>query len=463
MRLLYILATVLAVFFANGCGQSHNHQNNKEHTHEKSEESTSSDSENTHSHGEEAHAQDDEEHSHGEETQSQGETHNHESEDSHEKDVENKHQKNEAEDSHQHEEENGHSHSDQENEVSNERTSEQHSHSGESSHSKYHVEEIQPTSFNEVVKTSGKIKALPKSQTMLVAPVAGIVQFENNSVLPGKNVSQGERLFRITSKSVVEDNLKVKYERAKAKFTQAKEDFERAKKLRTGQIISEKEFMQHKTEYLEAKAHYQSIKSHVDGNSGSILSGRSGFIDEVFVQEGDYVKSGQQLARVINNHRLMLKAEISQKYAARLDEFTSANFETSDGKIFNTKDLNGELLSLGKSTTRESFYLPVYYAIDNKENYAPGSFVHVYLIGKTRENVLALPKDAFIENQGNFFVYVKENGAFQKTAVEVGADDGKKMIVKKGLKAGDKVAMHNAYQLKMEQAGSSLPAHGHSH
>lgn len=464
MRFLYISAIVLAIFFINGCNHGHNNQGDEEHSHEQSEEATASESENNHSHGEETHSHDEESHSHGEETHSHSEAHNQETDDSHEHDDDHKHQDDETNDAHQHEGEQGHSHSEQQRENGHDHSSEEHSHSnGTSNSEKYHVEELKPTSFNEVVKTSGKIKVLPKNQSLLVAPVAGIVQFENNSVLPGKTTTQGERLFRITSKSLAEDNLIVKYEKAKAKFNQAKKDFERAQKLRSDQIISEKEYLQHKTDYLEAKTNYQSIESHVEGNSGSVKSSQTGFVDEVFVEEGDYVKAGEKLARIINNQRLMLKAEVSQKYAAKLDEFTSANFETSDGRLFNTSELNGEVLSLGKSTTRESFYLPVYFAIDNKENYTPGSFVHVYLIGETRENVLVLPKDAFIEDQGNFYVYVRENGEFHKQAVEVGPDDGRKMIVQKGVKAGDHVVMHNAYQLKMEQASSSLPAHGHSH
>ena len=435
MRSIYfIIVGLLAIVMVN-CNDSKN-DSNQEHAHEHQEE--------THSSGDKAKdGQNDKSHSHENNTVHQHDDHN----DEH----------SEHEGYHDHSEDNIEEHD-------HENTAKEHEHASEAEHDhKYTVEQIRPTEFNEVIKTSGEIDVLSKNQSKLVAPVSGIVQFADNSVLPGKDVAQGQDLFWITSKSVAEDNLMVNYKKAKASFEQAKEDYERAKKLLDDQIISEKEFLQHKTDYLNAKADFESIEIHLEDSSGKVKTDQKGFIDEIYVEEGSYVNAGDALARIVSRERLQLKAEVSQKYASRLDEFTSANFEMNDGRIFNTSELNGEVLSRGKSITEESFYLPVYFAIDNQAGLSPGSFVHVYLIGKTKENVLVLPKDAFIEEQGSFFVFVRKDDEFQKTRVKTGPDDGRKMLVKEGVKAGDYVVTHDAYRVKMEQSGSSLPEHGHSH
>ena len=454
MKLIYLILVSLYVIVLMGCA-GNQRDSEQTHTHEHQEQTQSSDHETTHDHN-------DESHSHNEDTihehEEQGNEHS-----EHEGNSGHSHDSSEEEE-HEHNTE-GHAHSsDNAGEHVHGTTAEEHAHSAEAEEEhKYTVEQIRPVDFNEVIKTSGKIDVLPKNQSRLVAPVSGIVQFADNSVLPGKDVTQGQGLFWITSKSVAEDNLMVKYKKAKARFEQVKEDYERAKKLRDDQIISEKEFLQHKTDFLNGKADFESIEIHLEGSSGKVKTDQKGFIDEVYVEEGSYVNAGDALARIVSRERLQLKAEVSQKYASRLDEFTSANFEMNDGRIFNTSELNGEVLSRGKSITEESFYLPVYFAIDNQAGLSPGSFVHVYLIGKTKENVLVLPKDAFIEEQGNYFVFVRKDDEFQKTRVEIGPDDGRKMLVKEGIEAGDYVVTQNAYRVKMEQSGSSLPEHGHSH
>jgi len=452
MRIIYAIIVFLLALALMSCS-GHQNDSKGEHSHEHQEETQSPGNETSHDHNDEGH-------DHDEDTVPEDDSH----EDEHSENGDHGHSHNDMEEEHEPTTEDHANSNDETDEHDHENTSAEHDHSGEAEQEhRYTVEQIRPTEFNEVVKTSGKIDVLPKNQSKLVAPVSGIVQFADNSVLTGKNVKKGQGLFWITSKSVAEDNLMVKYQKAEARFDQAKKDYERAKKLLDDQIISEKEFLQHKTNFFNTKADFESIAKHLEGSSGKVKTDQRGFIDEVYVEEGDYLKAGDVLARIVSRERLKLKAEVSQKYASRLENFTSANFETNDGRIFNTSELNGKVLSRGKSITKESFYLPVYFAIDNQTGLSPGSFVHVYLIGKTKENVLVLPKDAFIEEQGNYFVFVRKDDEFQKTRVKTGPDDGRKVLVKEGIEAGDYVVTQNAYRVKMEQSGSSLPEHGHSH
>jgi RND family efflux transporter MFP subunit len=440
MRSILFIATGIFYLFFMGCNTGQENKNEQtNHSNQQQNEHAG----HNHTHSEESHSHDEnqDEHSHD-----QSQEHEHE----HEHNKEHSHEHGENTESHEeattnHEE---HDHA----------KTEEHNHEHE-----YMVEKIQPGDFHEVLRTSGKIMHLPKNKANLVAPVSGIVEFADNSVLPGKPIKKDEILFRISGESVAEDNLMVKYRKSKNSFRQAKSDYERAQKLKKEQLISEKEYLQHKTDYLNAKSDFETIRTHVEKNSGVVKSNIPGYLKNVLVEEGDHVKAGQKLAYAVNNNRLLLKAEVSQRYAARLDEFSSANFETPDGKLYNTGELNGKLVSTGKSTTNESFYLPVYFSIDNTGGLVPGSFVHIFLIGEKKHDVLALPKDAFIEEQGNFFVYVEKDNEFQKTAVTIGAEDGKKILVKNGIKAGDRVVTHGAFQVKMEQTASALPAHGHSH
>ncbi len=350
-----------------------------------------------------------------------------------------------------------HSHSHEENEE-HEHDAEEHDHTHD-----YHVEAIQPAPFHEIVRTSGEIKTLPSNSSTIVAPSEGIVHFLDNSMLSGRKVAKNQVFCILSGEQLADNDLYVKYQKSKAEYEQKKDDFERAQNLYEDKLISEKEFLNAKTAYLNAKSDYESREKHFSGGTVSIKAPRSGYIRDVFASEGEYVSAGQKIASVINRDKLLLHANVSQAYSHRIDDFVAANFVTSNDKLYSTNNLNGKVLTVGKSYQENSYYLPVHFEIDAHQELVPGSYVTVFLIGRERQNVIALPKEAFIEEQGNFFVFLKEGEEFVKTPVEKGPTDGKRTEVLEGLKQGDSVVTHGVYHIKLQQASSSLPEHSHNH
>ena len=68
------------------------------------------------------------------------------------------------------------------------------------------------------------------------------------------------------------------------------------------------------------------------------------------MKEGDYVTVGQPLATISQNSRLVLRAEVSEKYYNYLPSIQSANFRTPfDNVTYKLSDLRGRLLSYGMS------------------------------------------------------------------------------------------------------------------
>lgn len=73
----------------------------------------------------------------------------------------------------------------------------------------------------------------------------------------------------------------------------------------------------------------------------------------ILVKEGEYITVGQPIATVSQNQRLVLRAEVSQRYYNAMQSVKSANFKTPyDNKVYSLEDLNGRLLSFGKLPTR---------------------------------------------------------------------------------------------------------------
>ncbi|MHC4454258.1 MAG: efflux RND transporter periplasmic adaptor subunit, partial [Planctomycetota bacterium] len=129
-----------------------------------------------------------------------------------------------------------------------------------------------------------------------------------------------------------------------------------------------------------------------------------------------------------------------------------------------TDSLNGKLISYGKSTDNNAYYIPVHFEIDNNGEIIPGSFIEVFLKTNVIKGALVIPYSALLEEQGNHFAYVQTSGeGFQKRELKLGANDGLHVQVLSGIKEGERVVTKGSYQIKLATMSGKMPAHGHAH
>ena len=325
----------------------------------------------------------------------------------------------------------------------------------------FEVREIQPASFNQVVKTTGQVLAAPGDEAVIVATSNGVVSFSSNKLTEGTKVQKGQSLFQISSRDIAEGDY---YTKVKATYEAAKASYDRAEALVKDKIISQKEFESTKLEFENAKTAYNAVSNNKTAKGVSVNAPINGHMKNILVKEGEYITVGQPLATVSQNQRLVLRAEVSQRYYNAMQSVKSANFKTPyDNKVYSLEDLNGRLLSFGKTSNENSFFIPVSFEFDNKGEVIPGSFVEVYLISSPIENTLSIPVSALTNEMGIYYVYVQiDEEGYRKQEVALGANNGKEVQIIKGLHPGDRVVTQGAYQVKMASASGAIP-HGHSH
>jgi cobalt-zinc-cadmium efflux system membrane fusion protein len=272
-------------------------------------------------------------------------------------------------------------------------------------------------------------------------------------------------LFTISGSGLSEDNLDAKYKEAKATYEKNKKDFERGQKLVEDNIISLKDFQEIQLNYENSKITYHTIADTYSSKGQSITSPIQGYINKLMVEEGQYVNIGQAIASVSQNRRLILTAEVTQKDFSKLSRISSANFKTAyDTKIYNSDSLNGRLISYGKNTKDNTFYIPVYFEIDNNGELIPGSFIEVFLKTNVTKEAILIPYSALIEEQGIFYAYVQTSGeGFQKRALKLGSNDGVQVQVLSGIETNERVVIKGGHQIKLSTMSGKMPAHGHEH
>lgn len=321
---------------------------------------------------------------------------------------------------------------------------------------------VQPGPFTDVVKTSGRVMAAQGDESVVVATVPGIVTFGSLSFVDGTAVRKGQTLLSLSSSLLPEGDVALK---AKYAYESAQKEFERMQQLVGDKIVSAKDFELARLNYENAKVAYEAVAGKQTAKGVSVVAPIQGYLKNLQVKEGDYVAVGQPLATISQNSRLVLRADVSEKYFNILPGIRSANFRTPyDNALYQLTDLHGRLLSYGKASDTNSFYVPVTFEFDNKGAVIPGSFVEIYLLTAPMENVLSVPVTALIEEQGLFSVFLRlDEEGYKKQEVKLGANNGSSVQILSGLKPGDTVVTVGAYQVKLASASNAIPAHSHSH
>lgn len=330
----------------------------------------------------------------------------------------------------------------------------------------FKVEEVKKQTFHQILKTSGQILSAPGDEMLISATMSGIVNISSPKLVEGFEVGSGQQLFSISSRNLSENNTSALLNEAKAILENTKSEYNRAVELAKEKIISEKEFQQAKLNYEQAKLNYQTYSSGMSSGGKVITSPMRGYLKNLMVQSGQYVEIGQSLATVTQNKRLILKAEVSQRYHSMVNNITSATFATPyDNQVYDLTELNGRLISVGKNSGINSYLIPVSFEFDNKGNIIEGSFVEIYLKSQAINDAITIPKSALIEEQGRYFVFMAldHENEYIKKEVKVGANDGINYQILAGIAEGEKIVTKGAYALKLASMSASMPEHAHQH
>lgn len=325
------------------------------------------------------------------------------------------------------------------------------------------TETVKVGPFNDVIKVSGQIMASSLGEHTVVASSSGIVTLMPAATTEGNRINSGQTIASISSRNLQDGDPT---ERARIDYETALREYNRSKTLASQKIISQKEMELVEQRFRTAKANYEGIAKTVTDRGVSVKAGMSGYVKNISVTQGDYVSMGQPIMTITQTRRLMLRADMPQQRYGQLKTVSTANFRpASDNKIYRLKDLNGKLLSYGKTAQQTGPYITVTFEFDNVGDLMAGTYADVYLIGSERQGVISIPKTALTEDQGIFHVYTKVKGekdAYLKREVTIGQDNGQRVEIISGLHNGDEVVTKGTYQIKLASIQTTIP-HGHSH
>ncbi len=325
----------------------------------------------------------------------------------------------------------------------------------------FKVERIVKRDFNEIINTAGEIVPSNTNEIEIVAQTSGVISLNDNFV-QGKRINTGEILVSVNG-GMLEDSYNVKVLKLKADLDKAKNNFDRVEELNRDNIVSTKEYEAAKNDYEKILAEYNNLTKNYSEKGKGIISPAKGIITEILVKEGQYVESGQIIAKMQIGKTVMLRVNLPKKYANRLDEIQSANFVTDyDKEILSTENLGGVKMNTGVAAFYDSPYIPIYFKLPASKNLITYSYCKVFLKAKKSDKVIFVPNSALIESENVYWVYVQLAGeTYVKREVELGVTDGNFWTVTKGLSVGDLVVTRGAFSVKQASMSDAVPAHTH--
>lgn len=311
------------------------------------------------------------------------------------------------------------------------------------------------TPFNDIIRVSGRIVNSSTDEATITATVPGIITLSKNLIV-GSPVSAQSTVASISAKRISGGDPN---ESARVAVANAKRQLDRLEPLLKEGIVTRREYDEALAAYNSAKAAYS------PGASGAVSSPISGVVTQLLVTSGRYVEAGEPIAVVSRSNTLVLRADLPERYRSMLPQISSANFRTSYGDQWISIDsLGGKRTQVAAGDAlAQSGFIPVYFTLRNDGSLSSGTYVDVCLIGEGGTPSIAVPTIAITEQQGNYFVYIKEGDhTYEKRKIDPGASNGPMTQIRSGLSEGDVLVTKGAIMVKLAESSGAIPE-GHSH
>jgi RND family efflux transporter MFP subunit len=331
--------------------------------------------------------------------------------------------------------------------------------------SDFMVSQINPSLFHAVIPTSGEIMAMPGEKKNITASSQGIVRFADPLLVQGSTVKKDQLLFTLSSETLVEDNVKLRYDEAKNRLEKSRNDYQRHRILHEQDALSDRQFQESRSTYVGDSLRYYSLAANISDGGVKVTAPVSGTIHELLVSDGEYTEPGKLLATLSTNRTLMLRTDLPQQYFDQLKEIKSAHFRPAyTDQVFTVEEMNGRLLAAGVSVAENNHYLPVIFKLENDGSLLEGAFAEVYLQAEEKNDILAVPTTALAEEQGGYYLYIQVTGeTYTKRSVIIGENDGLYVEITGGLHAGERVVTRGVMLVKAASIVTGVVGDGHAH
>ena len=280
-------------------------------------------------------------------------------------------------------------------------------------------------------------------------------------VQDGQMVTKGQKLYEIdqTRYQATYNQAQANLRSSKANLERVRQDLERYENLAKQDAIARQRVDYARADFATAQAQVASAQAGVSGAStelrySTITAPMSGRIGISQVKVGSQVSPGQTLINTISaDDPIALDIVINESELprfARLQGRTATDsifiLEFSDGKTYR---FPGSIQAIDRAVDPQTGTITIRVGFPNpNRELIPGMTAVLRVRNEDIGEQLVIPNKATVEQMGEFYTYVISGDSVIQNRVILGTKVADKVVVREGLKAGDRIVVEGTQKLR---------------
>ncbi|PWL35022.1 efflux RND transporter periplasmic adaptor subunit [uncultured Marivita sp.] len=323
---------------------------------------------------------------------------------------------------------------------------------------------VTTSTMAETVSVFGEVVA--GRESAVAARVSGVAQ--KVPIRVGDLVAQGDILARLDTEllqielaqaeaqiAIAQAGVSV----AEARLDRSEKSFRRAETLRENSTIAEAQLEERASDYAEATGTLQEALARIKSAENALEQARyrlknavvrapfDAVVLNVATEVGQFITVGSQVATLIDTSALEIEANVPARFVSAL---------RNDEPVEATTDIGDTLSLMLRAVLPTEFAAtrtrPVRFRVEDEDAaIAVGQTVSLDVPVSEAREVLVVPKDALVQSQGGWSVFVNQDGKAMPRPVEIGAALNNAFEVLTGLSEGDEVVIRGNERLRPGQ------------
>jgi len=302
---------------------------------------------------------------------------------------------------------------------------------------------------------------LPEDEVTISTEVEGIIK--KRFVDEGDQVKRGDVLIKIDDEKfrLQVEETEASLREAEATLKNAKGSLSRMEQLLSEKVVDQQRYDDTFTKFHLGKAMVENVRAKLKRyqrslNDTEIVAPLDGVVSERMGSEGEYVKVGAELLKVVEINPLKLTFTLPEKFSGqvRMGQTVEVKAKAFPGEVF-----TGSVYFISPTVNLATRTLEVKAKVENKDyRLKPGFFVDVKLLTDVNEQAMVLPEGAVVMREEQFVVLTVQGEKIQFKSVMPGKRFERKVEILEGVGRDDIMVVSGLSELTEGSKVSIAPS-----